>query len=92
MKKLTVENLNTFIASVSIADPAKGIKLPRTMTYQTQVYIEPDLIIDKREEFKDLFRQNLVAFSKRKKDLPVDYAYCTGERTPEWQARSPVWR
>ena len=25
MKKLTVENLNTFIASVSIADPAKGI-------------------------------------------------------------------
>ena len=81
MKKLTVENLNEFISSVSTAEPSRGIKLPRTMTYQTQEYIDPNLIIDKRDEFKDLFRQNLIAFSKRKRDLPVDYVYCTGEKT-----------
>ena len=81
MKKLTVDNLNEFISSVSTAEPSRGIKLPRTMTYQTQEYIDPNLIIDKRDEFKDLFRQNLVAFSKRRSGLPFEFLYCTGERT-----------
>ena len=44
MKKLTVENLNAFISSVSIADSAKGIKLPRSITYPTQEYLDFNLI------------------------------------------------
>ena len=83
MKKLTVENLNAFISSVSIADSAKGIKLPRSITYPTQEYLDFNLIIERRDEFKDLFRQNLVAFSKRKIGLPFEFLYCTGERTEE---------
>ena len=81
MKKLTVENLNAFIDSISIDNPQRGVKLPRNITYPEQRYIDFEAVIDRREEFKDLFRQNLIAFSKKKKGLPSDFIFCLGERT-----------
>ena len=80
MKKLTIENLNEFIDSVRTEDSVIGVKLPRSVTYPDQVYIDMDKLIDKRDEFKDLFRQNLVAFSKIKTNLPRRFLFCTGER------------
>ena len=80
MKKLTVENLNEFISSVSIDDPNIGIKIPRTMTYPNEVYIDKDQLIDRREEFKDLFRQCLVSFSRVKTNIPRDLLFRTGEK------------
>ena len=80
MKKLTVENLNEFIESVSAKDPEEGIRIPRTMTYPKPVYIDRDQLIDRREEFKDLFRQNLIAFSRVKENIPRDLLFRTGER------------
>lgn len=80
MKKLTVENLNEFISSVSIDDPNIGIKIPRTMTYPNEVYIDREKLIDKRDDFKDFFRQCLVAFSRVKTNIPRDLLFRTGEK------------
>ena len=80
MKKLTVENLNEFIESISSKDTEEGLVIPRTMTYPKAVYFERDQLIDRREEFKDLFRQNLIAFSRVKENIPRDLLFRTGER------------
>lgn len=80
MKKLTVENLNEFIESISLKDSEEGLKLPRTMTYPKPVYLDRDQLIDRREEFKDFFRQNLIAFSRVKENIPSDLMFRTGER------------
>ena len=80
MVKLTVENLNSFIDSVTTNDTDLGVPMPRTMTYPNQIYIDMDKLIDKRFEFIDLFRQCLVAFSKRKEDIPRKFLFYTGEK------------
>ena len=80
MKKLTVENLNEFIESISLKDSEEGLRLPRTMTYPKRVYLDKDQLIDRREEFKDFFRQNLIAFSRVKENIPRDLMFRTGER------------
>ena len=80
MKKLTVENLNEFIESISLKDSEEGLKLPRTMTYPKPVYLDRDQLIDRREEFKDFFRQNLIAFSRVKTNIPRDLLFRTGEK------------
>ncbi len=80
MKKLTVKNLNDFIESISLKDTQEGLIIPRTMTYPNEVHIDQDKLIDRRDEFKDLFRQCLVAFSKSKTNIPKDLLYRTGER------------
>lgn len=84
MKKLTVNNLNEFISSVSTKNANRGIKLPRTITYPEQQYLDPDLVIDKRDIFKDLFRQTLVAFSKKKTGLPFDF-FIAPVKNRAWQ-------
>ena len=88
MNRLTIENLNRFIESVSGSD-TNCIELPITGTYPQKQMIDIGKLSSAREEFKDLFRQNLLCFSKRKKDLPLEYCYCTGERNengsfPRW--------
>ena len=78
MKKLSVDNLNKFIESC-MGEGSVQLKLPRTMTYPEIITLNRDKLIDKRFEFRDLFRQNLVAFSKRK-EFPTDLLGCLGEK------------
>ncbi len=88
MKKLTVKNLNDFIESISLKDTQDGLRIPRTMTYPDIVYIDKDQLIDRREEFKDLFRQCLVSFSRVKTNIPRDLLYRTGERGSDGKFKS----
>lgn len=80
MEKLSVESLNRFIDSVRTDDALIGVAMPRTMTYPDQIYIDMDKLIDRRAEFIDLYRQNLVAFSRIKTDIPRRFLFCTGEK------------
>ena len=80
MMKLSVKSLNSFINSVTTADHNIGVALPTSSTYPEQVYIDMDKLNSKRSELLDLYRQNLVAFSKIKENLPERFLYYTGEK------------
>lgn len=81
VEKLSAKSINMLIEECRTDDRECSLQIPQTMTYTEDVYINFDLLVDRKERLESLIRQALPFFAKNiDADFPESFFQQTGER------------